>query len=86
MSYTVRAPETMKEFLGYAGLGDPSTRMLVGALMAGTIGYSLRQPKMFFREDGSLKPFKLVEEAPDATMYHFLMVPVAGALAFGVFI
>lgn len=86
MSTTIQAPESLADWLVLCGLGKAKTRMLVGALVAGTVSYALRKPACFFTEDGGLKPCKLVEDTPESTMYHWSLVPITGAVAFGVLV
>ena len=63
------------------GLAQPSSRAFVIATLATGIAYVARMPQASFREDGSMKAFKLLSPEPDATMQHFLLVPVAVAAA-----
>tara|TARA_Y100000004_G_scaffold185834_1_gene236591 strand:- start:167 stop:427 length:261 start_codon:yes stop_codon:yes gene_type:complete len=65
------------------GLGQPIARAFVAAVVVGGVLYVAGQPKVAFREDGSMKPARLLSPAPDATHTHFLLAPVAaGAAAF----
>jgi len=74
------------EVLRNLGLGYPYQRMIVGAAVAGGVAYALQQPTASFNRDGSLRPWKVTSGEENATWLPFFSIPLAGAVAFGVFI
>ena len=69
------------------GLGYPYQRMIAGAALAGGVAYALQMPQASFRrQDGGLRPWKLTSGDEDATWLPFFSIPLAGAIALGVFI
>lgn len=65
------------------GLGQPSARGITAASVAALAAYAFKFPRASFRQDGTMKPFKPLSPAPDATTTHFLLVPViAGTTVF----
>ena len=78
---TVYTVNDWKGIMVKVGLGQPSSRAFVIATLATGIAYITRMPQASFREDGSMKAFKLLSPEPDATLQHFLLVPVAAATA-----
>ena len=78
---TVYTVNDWKGIMVKVGLGQPSSRAFVIAILATGIAYITRMPQASFREDGSMKAFKLLSPEPDATLQHFLLVPVAAATA-----
>ena len=63
------------------GLGSPLARGFVaGAVVAGAT-YLAKFPSAAFRDDGSMRPLKLLSPDPEATTTHFLLVPAVGAAA-----
>lgn len=63
------------------GLGTPSSRAFVIGVTAAGLLYLAGRPKASFREDGTMKPCRLLSPEPDATMTHFLLCPVGAAVA-----
>lgn len=61
------------------GLGKPAGRAFVVGTVAAGAAYIAGFPTASFREDGSMKPSKLVSPEPDATYTHFLLVPLIAA-------
>jgi hypothetical protein len=59
------------------GLGKPSSRGLCSAAVAAMLAYTFKFPRTSFRQDGTMKPFKPLSAAPDATTAHFLLIPMA---------
>ena len=78
---TVYTVNDWKGIMVKVGLGQPASRAFVIATLATGIAYITRMPQASFREDGSMKAFKLLSPEPDATLQHFLLVPVAAATA-----
>ena len=77
---TVEGPMGVAVMLG---LKDPASRGVTAAAVAAMAAYAFKFPSTSFRRDGSMKPFKPLSPAPDATTSHFLLVPlIAGAGAF----
>lgn len=67
------------------GLGQPLSRAFVAGAVAAGVAYASGYPKEAFRDDGSIKPLKYLSPEPDATHAHFLLIPLATALAVGLF-
>ena len=63
------------------GLGKPSARGCTAAAVAAMVAYALKFPQTSFRRDGTMKPFKPLSQAPDATTAHFLLIPVVAGTA-----
>ena len=59
------------------GLAKPAARGVTAAAIAAMAAYALKFPRESFRRDGTMKPFRPLSPAPDATTSHFLLVPVA---------
>lgn len=65
------------------GLAKPASRAICGAACAAMAAYALKLPGQSFRRDGTMKPFKPLSPAPDATVQHFLLIPVSvGAICY----
>ena len=73
--------EGIRGTLGGLGLGKPSSRAFVIGVTAAGLLYLAGRPKASFREDGTIKPCRLLSPEPDATMTHFLLFPVGAAVA-----
>lgn len=71
----------MRGTLVELGLGTPSSRAFVIGVTAAGLLYLAGRPKASFREDGTMKPCRLLSPEPDATMTHFLLFPVGAAVA-----
>ena len=67
--------------LVHMGLGQPISRAFVIGSVVGAVALAAKFPAAAFREDGSMKPLAALSAEPDATNTHFLLVPVAAALA-----
>ena len=75
--------EGMRGVLVQAGLGTPLSRAFVAGTAVGVLAYATGMPKCSFDEKGEMRPFALITNAPTATNYHFLAVPlIAGGIAF----
>ena len=85
MSSVLSAPSNVQGLLVTMGLGRPETRMCAAAAVVGITAYALKMPSAFFRENGEMRPLAGASSDPDATPYHFLMVPLGAAIAAGVF-
>ena len=78
---TFERVDNLRGILVKVGLGHPSSRAFVIGTLATGIAYIAKFPGAAFREDGSMKPFKLLSPEPDATTTHFLLVPLIAASA-----
>tara|TARA_B110001450_G_scaffold79668_1_gene75548 strand:- start:434 stop:691 length:258 start_codon:yes stop_codon:yes gene_type:complete len=65
----------------YAGLASPAARAFVAGTIAGIGCYALGMPRAAFDDEGRMRPLSLVSASPEATLQHFLVVPVATAAA-----
>lgn len=63
------------------GLAKPAARGVTAAAVAAMAAYALKFPRQSFRRDGTMKPFRPLSPAPDATTSHFLLVPVVAGTA-----
>ena len=79
MSTVVETVQGTRGVLVKLGLGQPSARAFVAGTAAAGLAYIGTFPKAAFREDGSMKPPRLLSPEPDATNTHFLLVPLAVA-------
>lgn len=86
MTSVLTAPTNMPGMLVTMGLGKPQTRMLCAATLVGATAYALKCPSCFFRENGEMRPLAGASSDPDATPYHFLVVPLGAAVLAGVFL
>ena len=77
----VKVADDLRGMLVQMGLGQPSSRAFVVGSIVGAGAFLAGFPAAAFREDGSMKPAKLVSHEPDATNTHFLLVPLAAAAA-----
>ena len=78
---TVEVTEGIRGTLVKLGLAQPSSRaFVIGVTTAGLL-YLAGRPKASFREDGTMKPCRLLSPEPDATITHFLLFPVSAAVA-----
>ena len=77
----IKEGNDLRGLLVQMGLGQPSSRAFVVGSIVGTAAFLSGFPAASFREDGSIKPAKLVSHEPDATNTHFLLVPLAAAAA-----
>ena len=68
------------------GLNTPSSRFVAAAVPTAVALYMLKAPKMFFREDGSIRPLVGTSSEEDATPFHFLMAPILAGAAFSVLV
>ena len=61
------------------GIGRPSQRALLAAVVTGVGTYALKYPRRAFREDGSMRPLQSLSMAPDAASLssHYLLTPLA---------
>ena len=81
----IETVEGVRGLLVKMGLAQPVSRAFVAGTLAAGLVYLSGYPKEAFREDGSIKPLKYLSPEPDATHAHFLLVPVATAVAVGLF-
>lgn len=63
------------------GLSQPASRAFVVGCVAGGVAYALGLPKAAFRDDGSMRPSKVISVDPESTYTHFLLVPLIAATA-----
>jgi hypothetical protein len=77
--------ETVRDILVTVGLGTSMRRATAMLGISLALAYVARKPEGAFAEDGSMRPFKLISQDPEATYQHFLVVPVAVAAATYVF-
>lgn len=73
--------DRMKVALSYAGLGKPSRRFVAGAAFS-TLVMLAAKPRFAFRENGEMRPQKGASKDPDATYYHFFLVPLLSGFIF----
>ena len=82
----VRAPanatEKFQTTMCNLGLATPSMRF-ASATMATATGLIVLKPDYCYNEDGEMRKFKLFNpKDPNATHYHFFLVPLLTGLAF----
>ena len=82
----VRAPQNATEKFQVTmcslGLSTPSMRFIT-ATMATATGLIVLKPDYCYNEDGEMRKFKLFHpKDPNATHYHFFLVPLVTGLAF----
>ena len=77
--------ETVRDILVTVGLGTSARRATAMLGISLALAYIARKPSGAFTEDGSIRPFKGISQDPEATYQHFLVVPVALAVATYVF-
>ncbi len=76
---TFERVDDLRGILVKVGLGQPVSRAFVIGTVAAGVAYIAKFPGAAFREDGSMKPLKLLSPEPDATTTHFLLVPLIAA-------
>lgn len=75
---------SVRTILVYLGLGQPSARAFVAAVLAASISYAAQMPREAWDEEGRIRPFAPLSPGPDGvTLKHFLVAPVvAGTVAY----
>ena len=82
----VRAPanatEAFQQRMCNLGLATPTSRFAVGAMAAATV-LVVMKPGFCYGEEGEMRKWKVWgPKDPDATYYHFFLVPLVTGLAF----
>ena len=77
MSETFETIEGPMGVMVKLGLAKPASRGCTAAAVAAMAAYAFKYPRQSFRRDGTMKPFKPLSAAPDATTVHFLLIQVA---------
>ena len=67
------------------GLGKPSSRGVCAGVLAAGICYAASFPNSAFRRDGTMRPFKPLSVAPDATYRHFILTRLLVGTAIALF-
>ena len=73
--------EKAKIAMSYAGLAKPSSRFVCGVAFSALVVLAAK-PRFAFRENGEMRPQKGASKDPDATYYHFFLVPLLSGLIF----
>ena len=69
----------MQGRLAMMGLGNPLSRAAVVAAVVGGVSYAAAEPKMFFRKNGTARPWTATSAEPDAMQCPFFLVPLTAA-------
>ena len=69
----------MRGVLVMCGLGHPLARAFVAGTLVGIVAFTAGLPKSAFTEAGELRPQRGLSNDPQATNYHFLVVPLTAA-------
>ena len=73
--------EKYKDLCVLLGCATAGRRALVAAGVVGVVALAIKQPSAAFDKNGGMRPFKGVSKDPDATYFHFLMVPLLAGTA-----
>lgn len=77
----VRQVKGIRGALVVLGLGHPLARAFVVGTLVGVVAFTAGIPKSAFTEDGKMRAQSGLSNDPEATRYHFLVVPLSAALA-----
>lgn len=87
MSYKfVQKQLELQDVLVYLGLGRPSARGFVAAVLTAGVLYVGGLPHAAFDDDGRIRPFRPIAPGPDSvTLEHFLVIPLSVGAAVALF-
>ena len=68
-----------RDILVALGLRTPLSRAFVASVLVGIVAFTAGFPKSAFTEEGELRPQRGLSNDPQATDYHFLVVPLTAA-------
>ena len=81
MAAVVEEVTDLKGIMVKLGLAQPMSRAFVVGTIAAGVSFAAKYPKAAFREDGSMRPPAYLSPDPEATVAHFLVLPVVAAAA-----
>ena len=73
-------PVDLRGRLAMMGLGNPMSRAALAGAVVGGASYCCAEPKMFFRKNGTARPWTMTSAEPDAMPCPFFLVPITAAL------
>ena len=74
-------PTDLRGRLAMIGLGSPLSRAALAGAIVGGASYCSAEPKMFFRKNGTARPWTMTSAEPDAMQCPFFLVPLTAAVA-----